>query len=52
MLPADLLEVIPLYGRDELTHVRTLRVYEAVKTEEYSLSSLQFPRSPPPSPPH
>ncbi|RDB28534.1 hypothetical protein Hypma_016012 [Hypsizygus marmoreus] len=42
---------IPYYKSEELTHVRTLRVYEAVKTEEYSVSSLQFPRSPPPSPP-
>ncbi|KAF9469742.1 hypothetical protein BDZ94DRAFT_1231356 [Collybia nuda] len=39
------------YMCDELTHVRTVRVYEAVKTDDYSLSSLPFPRSPAPSPP-
>ncbi|KAF8079089.1 hypothetical protein FPV67DRAFT_1691112 [Lyophyllum atratum] len=39
------------YKHDDLTHVRTLRVYEAIKTGEYSLSTLQFPRTAPRSPP-
>lgn len=39
------------YMCDELTHVRTIRIYEAVKTDDYSLASLPFPRSPAPSPP-
>lgn len=38
------------YIVDELTHVRTLRIFEAVKTNEYSSASLQFPRPPPPIP--
>ncbi|KJA13673.1 hypothetical protein HYPSUDRAFT_209347 [Hypholoma sublateritium FD-334 SS-4] len=28
------LNVVPLYSRDELTHVRTFRVYEAIKIDE------------------
>ncbi|GLB43494.1 putative ubiE/COQ5 methyltransferase family protein [Lyophyllum shimeji] len=39
------------HRHDDLTHVRTLRVYEAVKRGDYTLSTLPFPRSPPPSPP-
>ncbi|KAG5643138.1 hypothetical protein DXG03_001528 [Asterophora parasitica] len=35
----------------DLLHVRTLRVFEAVKTGDYTLTTLPFPRSPPPSPP-
>ncbi|KAG6874403.1 hypothetical protein C0995_015139 [Termitomyces sp. Mi166 len=40
----------PLDKIDELTHVRTIRVFEAVKAEEYTLSTMKNPRSPPPSP--
>ena len=40
------------YTVDELSHVRTIRVFEAVKTNEYTLTSLQFPRQPPPIPQH
>jgi len=36
------------YTVDELSHVRTIRVFEAVKTNEYTSTSLQFPRQPPP----
>jgi SAM-dependent methyltransferase len=36
----------------ELTHVRTIHVFEAIKTDDYSLASLQFPRYPVPSPPN
>ncbi|KAF5384918.1 hypothetical protein D9615_001123 [Tricholomella constricta] len=51
-MPPDTAEPPPShhYKSDDLTHVRTLRVYEAIKTGEYSLSTLRFPRSPPPSP--
>ncbi|KAF8899220.1 hypothetical protein BD779DRAFT_68171 [Infundibulicybe gibba] len=36
------------YPPDELTHVRTFRVYEAVKTTAYTTNCLLFPRAPPP----
>ncbi|KAG6911330.1 hypothetical protein DXG01_001001 [Tephrocybe rancida] len=39
------------YKPDELTNVRTIRVFEATKTDEYTLSTMKTPRSPPPSPP-
>ncbi|KAF8641201.1 hypothetical protein AX17_000836 [Amanita inopinata Kibby_2008] len=39
------------YSQDELTHVRTIRVFEAVKSDDYSLATLQYPRYPVPSPP-
>ena len=40
----------PLDKIDELTHVRTIRVFEAVKTEEYTLSTMKNPRPSPPNP--
>ncbi|PFH52290.1 hypothetical protein AMATHDRAFT_57336 [Amanita thiersii Skay4041] len=39
------------YSKDELTHVRTIRVYSAVKIDDYSLATLQYPRYPAPLPP-
>ncbi|KAG6854156.1 hypothetical protein C0991_010067 [Blastosporella zonata] len=36
------------YKPDELTQVRTIRVFEAIKTGEYTLSTMKTPRSPPP----
>ncbi|KAG6846044.1 hypothetical protein H0H87_006408 [Tephrocybe sp. NHM501043] len=41
----------PPYKPDELTQVRTIRVFEAFKTGEYTLATMKTPRSPPPSPP-
>ncbi|KAG5652571.1 hypothetical protein H0H81_004531 [Sphagnurus paluster] len=35
------------YKNHDLAHVRTLRVYQAIKMGEYSLSTLQYPRSSP-----
>ncbi|KAG6868568.1 hypothetical protein C0993_001015 [Termitomyces sp. T159_Od127] len=40
----------PLDKIAELTHVRTIRVFEAVKMGEYTLSTMQTPRAPPPDP--
>ncbi|KAG6813978.1 hypothetical protein H0H92_004471 [Tricholoma furcatifolium] len=39
------------YKSSKLTHVRTIRVYESVKTDEYTMSTMSNPRSPAPSPP-
>lgn len=36
------------YRRDELTHIRTIRVFEATKAEEYSLLSMFSSRTPSP----
>ena len=39
------------YTVDELCHVRTLRIFEAVKTNGCTFTSLKYPRPPPPIPP-
>ncbi|KIL71577.1 hypothetical protein M378DRAFT_6299 [Amanita muscaria Koide BX008] len=39
------------FTEDELTHVRTIHVFEAIKSGEHSLANLQFPRYPTPIPP-
>ncbi|KAG6851381.1 hypothetical protein H0H93_005779 [Arthromyces matolae] len=44
-------QMTPLSKPDELTHLRSIRIYQAVKTSDYTLSTMQTPRSPPPSPP-
>lgn len=36
------------YRRDELTHVRTIRVFEATKADEHSLVSMFSSRTPSP----
>ncbi|KAF8625198.1 hypothetical protein AX15_005503 [Amanita polypyramis BW_CC] len=40
------------YTEDEVVHIRTIHVYVALKTDDYSLASLQYPRYPTPSPPN
>ncbi|KAK2461466.1 hypothetical protein APHAL10511_005929 [Amanita phalloides] len=39
------------YTEDELTHIRTIRVFQAMKSDEYSLANLEYPRYPVPLPP-
>jgi len=31
---SDAASIAPIYSRDELTHVRTFRIYEAIKLDE------------------
>jgi hypothetical protein len=51
--PVDISSLPRPYTVDELSHVRTIRVFEAIKTDDFTITSLQFPRPPPqiPSPP-